>query len=119
MTPILSGQQSSQKNVIPPPHTSTGNPTPASVPAPAPTKPVGGGTDLIDFGDTLEPPPSSAGRLEIEQMLQATSTPTPGPLADFQKDLRNDLPKDGSAPAALLRKDTDTRSVDEFVDAEG
>jgi hypothetical protein len=55
----------------------------------------------------------------MEQTLQSTSTSEGNQesLIDFHEDLKNDLPVMDSY--ALKRQDTDTQSLDEFVDAEG
>lgn len=47
-----------------------------------------------------------------------------GPLADFHEDLKGSLPAAtktsyDSNDGVLKRKDTDTQSLDEFVDAQG
>jgi hypothetical protein len=65
---------------------------------------------------------------ELENTLHATGTSreNEGGLIDFHRDLRKELPGNHATEAqkahqaALLkRKDTDTDSVDEFVDAQG
>jgi hypothetical protein len=55
---------------------------------------------------------------DLEQTLRSTSTsppPNKGSLIDFHDDLKKDLPEVNK----LKRQDTDTNSMDEFVDAEG
>ncbi|RAL62390.1 hypothetical protein DID88_004956 [Monilinia fructigena] len=63
---------------------------------------------------------------DLERTLQSTSTvqgQTQGSLIDFHDDLKKDLPAatdtQGTATSTLYRQDTDTHSLDEFVDAEG
>jgi hypothetical protein len=56
---------------------------------------------------------------ELEQTLRSTSTSPPpekGVLIDFHEDLKSNLPGEQHK---LKRQDTDTQSLDEFVDAEG
>ncbi|PBP22647.1 oxysterol-binding protein [Diplocarpon rosae] len=55
---------------------------------------------------------------DLEQTLRSTSTPKPteGPLIDFHGDLRKALPAVDSK-GILRREDTDTKSLDDFVDA--
>lgn len=51
---------------------------------------------------------------ELEATLASTATAAPdGPLLNFQNDLHRDL------PVPLHRQDTETQTVDEFVDAQG
>jgi len=143
IAPILPGQKSSNKNVIPPPHQSAETHAPITDPAlttiPTPSKPQPPleASDLIDFGqndgagaapsNALAPPDLLAAQTEnngqqqkeLEETLRSTSTgPKPeqqGSLLNFHSDLRKNLP----AVAGLKRQDTDTQSVDEFVDAQG
>ena len=97
MTPILSGQHSTEKNRIPPYQ--------AKKEAPAESG------DLIDFGQN---------DTDVEQTLRSTSTSNrednQGSLIDFQEDLRSSLPQPSQK---LQRKDTGTNSLDEFLDAQG
>ncbi|KAI6712563.1 hypothetical protein JHW43_004881, partial [Diplocarpon mali] len=55
---------------------------------------------------------------DLEQTLRSTSTPMPaeGPLVDFHGDLKRTLPAVDSK-GILRREDTDTKSLDDFVDA--
>jgi hypothetical protein len=105
VAPILSGQQATQKNQIPP--------FQAKQQAPEQS-----GGDLIDFGQNDTPPARIATAADVEQTLRSTSTLQPGddpsPLIDFQDDLKSNLPK---ASQKLKRQDTETNSVDEFLDA--
>lgn len=57
-------------------------------------------------------------QLAMEQSIRETSTDRKNEdaLIDFHGDLQKSLPK---AEPSLLRQDTDTQSVDEFVDAQG
>jgi hypothetical protein len=106
--------------------------------------PVSSGNDLVDFGQNDGPPvaPSQQPTIqsqmpadlyaaqtqnggqqqkELENILHSTGTikENEGGLIDFHRDLRKELPGNQSTEAALLKKrDTDTDSVDEFVDAE-
>jgi len=116
VTPILRGQKSNESFSIPPPRQNQQQ-------APPPSQTTRGESDLIDFGQNDAPaaPPrptqdthGGQSKSNVEQMLESTSTgqATQAPLLDFQDDMKKDLP-------TLLRKDTDTRSIDEFVDAEG
>lgn len=58
---------------------------------------------------------------DLEGMLSSTASATAGqsngPLVDFHDDLRKDLPT-ADKYQVLHRQDTDTHSVDEFVDAQ-
>ena len=63
---------------------------------------------------------------DLEHTLQSTSTVQgqhQNSLIDFHDDLKRDLPAatetPGAATSTLYRQDTDTHSLDEFVDAEG
>lgn len=123
-------------------------PTPAPVPAVAPAAPATllpqekDKENLIDLRSDSPAPAQSQHvpadlqaaqaqhngqqQKNLERTLQSTSTAqgqTQGSLIDFQDDLRKDLPAatdaQGTATSALYRQDTDTHSVDEFVDAEG
>jgi hypothetical protein len=90
--------------------------------------------DLIDFGQhdapevqqPLIPADLHAAQTQnngqqqkdLEQMLRSTSTsppPNKESLIDFHDDLKRGLPDIHT----LKRQDTDTQSVDEFVDAQG
>ncbi|KAI9650493.1 Oxysterol-binding protein OBPa [Ciborinia camelliae] len=146
--PILPGQKSMEKNRIPPQHhqhTEQANPVPAPVSAaaaPVPLPPLEKEKEnLIDFrSDSSAPAPAhipadlhaaqtqnnGQQQKDLERTLQSTSTAqgqNQSSLIDFQDDLRKDLPAatdtQGTASATLYRLDTDTHSLDEFVDAEG
>lgn len=63
---------------------------------------------------------------DLERTLQSTSTvqgQNQSSLIDFHEDLKRDLPAaahtQATATSTLYRQDTDTKSLDEFVDAEG
>ena len=140
VTPILKGQKPNQKNPIPL-HRSESRTEPASMHKKTPVQEQALATegDLIDFGQNDPPaqPPTQQLQIpadlkpaqienngqrqkDLESTLRSTSTSPPphgrqGTLIDFHNDLKKDLP-DGHA---LNRKDTDTDSLDEFVDAEG
>ncbi len=112
------------------------NRAPAPIAAPQPQVPAQP-ADLIDFGqdnvpqvqqqhfvpaDLLAAQIQNNGQQQkdLEHTLNSTSTPPnperkTGSLIDYHEDLKKDLP----AIAKLQRQDTDTQSVDEFVDAEG
>ncbi|TGO69433.1 hypothetical protein BOTNAR_0011g00500 [Botryotinia narcissicola] len=147
--PILPGQKFTEKNRIPPQHhqhTEQADPLPPTIPvAAAPVSIPSQEKDkenLIDLGrespapvqsqhvpaDLLAAQTQNNGQQQkdLERILQSTSTvqgQNQGPLIDFHDDLRKDLPAatdtQGTATSTLYRKDTDTQSVDEFVDAEG
>ncbi|KAN0122625.1 hypothetical protein V8E51_000951 [Hyaloscypha variabilis] len=135
VTPIVRGQKSTEKNPIPPPHNRTGSyastksPTTATHPPP-----VGPESDLIDFGQSdgaagshvpanlhaSQAVNNNPQQQHLEQTLRETSTERKahGSLIDFHEDLRQNLPATGQS-TSLKRHDTDTSSLDEFVDAEG
>ncbi|EPE28032.1 Oxysterol-binding protein-like protein [Glarea lozoyensis ATCC 20868] len=121
--------------------------TPKAAPISSPkVAPISHENDLVDFGQNDSAPPQKSAiqsqmpadlyaaqtqnggqkQKELEQTLLSTSTSREnqgGPLLDFHDDLKRDLPAGGTETekarhAALLRKDTDTDSLDEFVDAE-
>jgi hypothetical protein len=103
VTPILRGQHGNEKNHIPPF-------------TPKQQAPAESG-DLIDFGQSDAPPAQIATAADIEQTLRSTSTQpgdSEGPLIDFQDDLKSGLP---TVDQKLKRQDTETNSVDEFLDA--
>jgi hypothetical protein len=131
------GQKSTENNAIPPYNTSDFKlPTPITpiTPpfSPSTTKPHPSTeeNDLIDFGQidnrTNSGPPAAhlptdlklaqtkhngQQQKDLEDALSATSISPPPPtgaLVDFHDDLKS----------TLKREDTDTKSVDEFVDAE-
>jgi len=62
---------------------------------------------------------------ELEKTLRSTSTSPPPEnqtsILDFHNDLQKNLPSTTMSPSTstLKREDTDTKSIDEFVDAEG
>jgi hypothetical protein len=128
VTPILQGQKSNEKHVIPNYHSyqqSQSQLQPKQAPA-----------DLIDFGQNESSQPATEakpempkqssdlqaaqiknggqGQKDMEQMLSSTSTVQGGQgqrsLLDFHDDMYNSLPQ-----VMLKRSDT---SEDEFVDAE-
>jgi oxysterol-binding protein-related protein 8 len=137
--PILRGQKSNEKNVIPP-RGSTERARPEEAHLQQPTQPQRSqipSDDLIDFGQndsshsantTSHNPPmprqpsdlqaaqtknGDQSQKELEQTLASTSTEVAqGPLIDFHDDMHNSLPP----KQELKRQDT---SDDEFVDAEG
>lgn len=138
VTPIIQGQNFQEKNPIPPPRNRTASYNsvtgPAEVQQPSEPAPATQ-NDLIDFGQndgsTIPPaPPSGPADLhaaqtqnggqrqkDLEGKLKSTSTSSVNntdSLIDFHQDLKKDLPT-----AALTRQDTDTNSLDEFVDAQG
>jgi hypothetical protein len=124
VTPILRGQKSNEKHIIP-----TYQSQQQQQPKQAPP-------DLIDFGQNEPSQPAKDAKLEVpnqpsdlktpqtknggqsqkdmEQMLTSTNTSQggqwEGPLLDFHDDMHNSLPQ-----VTLKRSDT---SEDEFVDAE-
>ncbi|PVH88320.1 hypothetical protein DL98DRAFT_509032 [Cadophora sp. DSE1049] len=103
--------------------------------------------DLIDFGQSDGTPSTNAAtpipayqapadlqaaqtvnggqqQKDLEKTLRSTSKERTngGALIDFSDDLKRDLPTvdaNGKKLAPLKREDTDTQSLDEFVDAEG
>ena len=137
VTPIIPGQNFQEKNPIPPPHNRTASSNSINTPAPVqqPSEPApapAAQKDAIDLGQTdgIPPaPPSGPEDLyaaqtqnggqkqkDLEGNLKSTSTSSMNntdALIDFHQDLQKDLPN-----ASLTRKDTDTNSVDEFVDAQ-
>lgn len=139
ITPILKGQRPNEKNPIPL-HRSESRTEPASMREKTPVQEQAPAEedDLIDFGQNDAPaqPPTQQLQIpadlkaaqtenngqrqkDLESTLRSTSTSPPprgqSTLIDFHNDLKEDLP-DGHT---LKRKDTDTDSLDEFVDAEG
>jgi hypothetical protein len=126
VTPILRGQKSNEKHVIPSYQQSQ----------PQQQQPIQATADLIDFGQDESSPtvtetkpemphqpsdPQAAqnknggqSQKDMEQMLTSTSMVQGGqghgPLVDFHNDIHNSLPQ-----VTLKRSDT---SEDEFVDAE-
>ena len=97
--------------------------------------------DLIDFGQSDAKPATRAvpnhfpsdlklaqtenngqRQKELESMLRSTSTSPPpsnqDSLIDFSTDLKKTLPA-VHQPVGLKREDTDSKSLDEFLDAEG
>jgi len=149
VTPILRGQKSNEKNPIPPPHTrsesyTSNHAAPASENQQSQPS---HGNDLIDFGQSDGTPSTNAAtpipayqapadlqaaqtvnggqqQKDLENTLRSTSNERTngGALIDFSDDLKRDLPTvdaNGKKYAPLKREDTDTQSLDEFVDAEG
>jgi hypothetical protein len=131
VTPILRGQKATEKNPIPPPRTRSESYTSTKVlakqPDPHPADEQG---DLIDFGQNENHSPGTSADLQPAQMhnnghpqqdleatLRSTSQPprTDSPLIDFHEDVKKSLPSSG---LTLRRQDTDSHSVDEFVDAQ-
>lgn len=138
MTPILRGQKSSQTNEIPPHHptashdSATVNSTSshaahATQPAiqEVTTPPQAQSKDLIDIGHNENLPAAQKDSNDIEKILQSTGTVQAvqqGGLVDFHDELNKNLPSmssNGQDHGRLRRHDTETSSVDEFVDAEG
>lgn len=127
--PIIKGQKPSEQNFIPP-RASASKPSTAEAPAAEAPAPDNGGGDLIDFGQDDAPAPVPAENpavaaqaakkdnmhsSEIRHMLEDTGKPAPdGPLIDFAKDLKKDLPP---AKADLKRSETGD-SNDVFFDVE-
>jgi len=132
VTPILKGQKANEKNPIPPSRQQR-TASYSSSTATSHTQPVAAQNDLIDFGqdENLPTQPSIPADLkaaqtenngqqqkDLERTLRETSnSPQPGThggLIDFHDDLKKDLPV---PDRALKRQDTDSQSIDEFVDA--
>ncbi len=143
LTPILRGQKSNEKNPIPP-HRRSESFTPSITQKTSePHQPQAPEPDLIDFGQNESPQVSpSQPKMEIpadlkaaqtqnngqqqkdlESTLISTSTTegSQGPLIDFHNEMKKDLPilQVESENHTLKRQDTDTQSLDEFMDAEG
>ncbi|PQE19889.1 oxysterol-binding protein [Rutstroemia sp. NJR-2017a BVV2] len=102
-------------------------PAPAAVPVPA--APLQAQENLIDFNADSPTVSHTANshsaqtennqQKDLENTLQSTSTSqAQHGLIDFHDDLRKDLPTGEENSATLKRQDTDTQSLDEFVDAE-
>lgn len=115
--------QKSRGSVIPPHHSQAQS---SSGPAPKGAQAQGAHEDLIDFGQNDTPAPTTKttdkttnNTTDIEKILQATgsSNSQGGALIDFHEDLKKSLPPD--VANKLKRQDTDTQSLDEFVDAQG
>lgn len=132
VTPILPGQKSNEKNVIPPSHQQS-NPTDTLPPATSHSQvqpPAHPQSDLTDFGSGRthandENEPKARGQTELEQTLQTTSTGVhQGPLLDFSG-MKQSLPVAGNghvvsqSEQVLRRQDTEEGGLDEFVDARG
>lgn len=105
VTPILKGQKSSTLNAIPAHHRKE-NHNPSS-----------------DHSNAEVTNGSASNQKALEETLSNTSTKDAkegGPLIDFHEDLKEALPqgKVGGGDNVLKRQDTDTQSLDEFVDAE-
>lgn len=140
----MSGQKFHEKHPIPPPHNRTASYNSISAPPAAavqpPSQPAEAAqNDLIDFGqneNSIPPAPPSGPvdlyaaqtqnggqqQKDLEGRLKSTSTSSVNnqePLIDFHQDLKKDLPTVGADGHALKRQDTDTQSLDEFVDAQG
>jgi hypothetical protein len=114
-------------------------PTPVVAPHPHPQAPAPAHqNDLIDFGQNDGAPPApqhpsipadlhaaqtqngGQQQKDLEETLRSTSASSnldrnKGSLIDFHEDMKKELPEVNK----LKRKDTDTQSLDEFVDAEG
>ncbi|CAJ0553555.1 Ff.00g120670.m01.CDS01 [Fusarium sp. VM40] len=100
--PVVKGQKPSQQNVIPP-HSPSAKPAETAI-----AQPVENHIDdnLIDFDDTPAPAkPEQPAKLEqpapveevpkeseIQNLLSSTGKQANGPLLDFTKDLKKDLP---------------------------
>jgi oxysterol-binding protein-related protein 8 len=137
VTPILRGQKHTEKNPIPPPHHRSGSYVSTKSPTISahPDHPPALENDLIDFGQNdgaanthlpanLQPSQavhSNPQQQHLEQKLRETSTERKAQdsLIDFHGDLKQDLPTVDGQSTSLKRHDTDTSSLDEFVDAEG
>jgi hypothetical protein len=137
VTPILRGQKPTEKNPIPPPHYRSGSYTSTKSPTTSahPDHPPAPDNDLIDFGqndgsaDSHVPANlhashavnSNPQQQHLEQTLRETSTERKAQdsLIDFHDDLKRDLTTVDGHSVSLKRHDTDTSSLDEFVDAEG
>jgi oxysterol-binding protein-related protein 8 len=137
VTPILRGQKPTEKNPIPPPHYRSGSYTSTKSPTTSahPDHPPAPDNDLIDFGqndgsaDSHVPANlhashavnSNPQQQHLEQILRETSTERKAQdsLIDFHDDLKRDLTTVDGHSVSLKRHDTDTSSLDEFVDAEG
>ncbi|KAL3424870.1 oxysterol binding protein [Phlyctema vagabunda] len=142
VTPILPGQKATKVAGIP--SYTHREPQPEATTAATQVQPPPAEDNLIDFGDstpaapaaqpvtTTSPPPAphfppdlqaaqtqngGAEQKNLEQLLQSTSNERgkKDSLIDFHDDLKRDLPPVNTP--TLLREDTDTKSVDEFVDA--
>ncbi|KAK9421595.1 putative Oxysterol-binding protein-like protein OBPalpha [Seiridium unicorne] len=128
--PIIPGQKSLERNVIPPP-ASVGHPStavqPPAQPAPA---------DLIDFGNNEAPAAApvpaenpniaaaaehrpSKDSTEIRQLLSSTGHKAPeGPLIDFSADMKHTLPQTQPTQPSTLKRNETEESNDAFFDAE-
>ncbi len=145
ITPILRGQKPNEKNRIPPQHnrsesyTSTHTAAPATISKENTSPHAAPSNDLIDFGQnsgaqtqpaqTYQAPAdlqaaqtlnNGQQQKDLESTLLSTSSSraTDGGLIDFHDDLKKDLPA-AQGKTVLKREDTETQSLDEFVDAEG
>lgn len=128
--PIIPGQKSADRNVIPP-HVSGGHTATA-------TKHTAqdASADLIDFGQSQAPAAPvpaenpavaivaekkpSQNSTEISQMLSSTGEQAhDGPLIDFTSDMKHNLPTSSQSthPSNLKRSETE-ESNDAFFDAE-
>lgn len=139
--PILRGQKNNERNPIPPPHrqSSTFSVTLDHSTSHSKAQPLTEENDLIDFGqDGAVQAPSKYSpvehapadlraaqtenggqqQAELERKLRNTSSikDDGGPLIDFHDDLKQNLPGNNQK-SIMKREDTDTRSLDEFVDA--
>ncbi|KAF8866597.1 hypothetical protein BDZ45DRAFT_720145 [Acephala macrosclerotiorum] len=138
VTPIIRNQNFHEKHPIPPPRNRTASYNSIN----SPSQPQSTQNDLIDFGqldnnNSIPPaPPSGPANLhaahtqnegqqqkELEGRLKSTSTSSvnnqDSGLTDFHQDMHKNLPAVGADDHALKRQDTDTQSLDEFVDAQG
>lgn len=114
-------------------------PAPTAIPKENTPPQAAPSNDLIDFGqsDDAQTQPAQAyhapadlqaaqilnnsqQQKDLEKTLWSTSSSraNEGALIDFHDDLKKDLP-DAHEKGVLKREDTDTQSLDEFVDAEG
>ncbi|KAF4637045.1 hypothetical protein G7Y89_g1046 [Cudoniella acicularis] len=139
ITPIIKGQKHTERNRIPPPHhrsgsyASTTSPTSPTAPQAPSHPPTVVENDLIDFsqndGASAQPVipadlhaaqtvNNSQQQKDMERTLQTTSIANEGSLIDFHDDLKASLPQVNHT-VPLKRLDTDTQTLDEFVDAQG
>jgi hypothetical protein len=134
VTPILRGQKSNERNIIP--HRRAESYT--STKSTEATRQKHPEADLIDFGqneNSVPPNPYAPKDLQaaqtqnngqqqkdLEEILRSTSTEpkdgNQGSLIDFHDDMKKNLPVLDGENSKLKRHDTDTQSLDEFVDAE-
>jgi len=134
VTPILRGQKSNERNIIP--HRRAESYT--STKSTEATRQKHPEADLIDFGQNENSVPlnpyapkdlqvaqtqnNGQQQKDLEEILRSTSTEpkdgNQGSLIDFHDDMKKNLPVLDGENSKLKRHDTDTQSLDEFVDAE-